>query len=337
MKKTSNNKNHTQSVDAKHRNLKTSHMKSDKQETDILYAVPSKPLDFSFRTIKQLEMLIKTEARSGNRRPVKEIEREEKERLDNTLKMEKNTVSSFDEEEMMEKKPKKKELEKNDASDFVEMRINDKAVDNVKGKAQGNNMNSNDEKLLVSKKKVKFNTYTNAVILHNNSLTSLANIDTVLNEVILMPKFLDINSNKKKLDLIQWLDLSHNHLQEIHADISKLRFLKILYLHANFICEIENASNLRNCQCLINLTLHGNSIEHIKGYRNYIIELVPRLEKLDFTLVSEKELDIIHFKGSRYGEIRDKAGNIIAYPKLDDRFKRRPKDEKSEDNKNNYD
>jgi len=88
---------------------------------------------------------------------------------------------------------------------------------------------------------------------------------------------------------------------------------------------------------LINLTLHGNSIEHIKGYRNFIIELVPKLEKLDFTLVSEKELDIIHFKGSRYGELRDKLGNIVSYPKLDDRFKRRPKDEKNDDNKNNFD
>lgn len=333
--KKSNNTKQTKSVDTKKRmNIKT-HQKSDKEQNDILYAVPSKPLDFSFRNIKHLDMLIKTEARAGNRRPVKEIEREEKERLDNTLKLEKNTVSSFDEEDTMEKKPKKKELEKNnDASDVVEMRINDKVIDNTKGKIQGNSIN--DEKSLASKKKVKFTNYTNAVIMHNNEIISLAKIDLVLNEVLLIPKFLD-NSYKKKLDLIQWLDLSHNYLQDIHVDISTLRFLKILYLHANFINEIENVNNLRNCRCLINLTLHGNSIEHIKGYRNFIIELVPKLEKLDFTLVSEKELDIIHFKGSRYGELRDKLGSIIAYPKLDDRFKRRPKDEKSEDNKNNFD
>lgn len=333
MKKTASSKNN--SVNPKKRStLKTSIGKSDKQANDILYAVPSKPLDFSFRNIKILETLIKTEARAGDRRPVKEIEKEEKERQDNNLKMEKHTVSSFDEEEL-EKKPKKKEIEKNnDASEVVEMRINDKGIDNSKAKIQGNSMiGGNDEKALASKKKVKFSTYTNAVLLHNNEITTLSRIDAVLNEILLYPKFLE-NSYKKKLDLIQWLDLSHNHLQDIHVDISSLRFLKILYLHANFINELENIRNLKNCACLINLTLHGNSIEHIKGYRNFVIELVPRLEKLDFTLVSEKELDIIHFKGSRYGEVRDKTGNIIAYPKLDERFKRKPKDEKNDENKN---
>ncbi len=337
MRKTINSKA-THSLDPKKRStLKTSHAKSDRQQNEIFYAVPSKPLDFSFKNIKNLEMLIKTEAKAGNRRPVKDIEREEKERQENNLKIERNTVSSFDEEEL-DKKPKKKEIEKtNDASDVVEMRIFDKTVENSKGKLQGNSINQgNDEKSLVSKKKIKFSNYTNSVILHNNEITSLARIDHVFNEILIMPNFME-NSYKKRIDLIQWLDLSHNYLQDIHIDLSNLRFLKILYLHANYINEIESVRNLRNCNCLINLTLHGNSIEHIKGYRNFIIELIPRLEKLDFTLISEKELDIIHYKGSRYGEVRDSAGNIIAYPKLDERFKRRPKDEKAEDNKNNFD
>jgi len=311
-----------------------------KKEEDILYAVPAKPLDFSFRNVKGLEMLVKTENRAGTRRPVKDIEREEKEKLETNLKMEKQTLSSIDDEEMMiEKKVKGKDNNDRavDNTEIVEMRINDnKAEGNTKVKGNSTSANfSEDLRPQGPKKKVKFQSYTNAVILHNNEISSLARIDTVLNQVLLNPTFLD-NTYKRKIDLIQWLDLSHNYLQEVHIDITSLKYLKILYLHANFINDIEGIMNLKKCNCLINLTLHGNSIEHIKGYRNFIIELVPKLEKLDFTLVSEKELDIIHHKGSRYGETRNKQGMIKEYPKLDDRFKRKPKDDKN-DNVNNFD
>jgi len=308
--------------------------KKREEEKEITFPVAAKPLDFSFRNISSLEMLIKTEARSGTRRPVKDIEKEEKEKLDTNLKLEKQTLSSVDDEDMMEKKPKKEVVEKVGDSDMLELRINDNKADNV-GKARGTTSINfgEDAKINASKKKVKFMSYTNAIILHNNEIPTLAMIDNVLNQVLLNPTFLE-NTYKRKIDLIQWLDLSHNHLHEIHPDITTLKYLKIFYLHANYINEIESVVNLKNCGCLMNLTLHGNSIEHIKGYRNFIIELIPKLEKLDFTLVSEKELDIIHHKGSRYGEIRNKAGIITQYPKLDDRFKKKRKDEKTDENKN---
>ena len=44
--------------------------------------------------------------------------------------------------------------------------------------------------------------------------------------------------------------------------------------------------------------------------------MCPLLEKLDSAVISEKELDIIKFRGSRYGEVRNKAGKVIRYPKL---------------------
>ena len=135
----------------------------------------------------------------------------------------------------------------------------------------------------------------------------------IIQTLICNAKELDYN----KLDLLQWIDLSHNKLESIHHDILKIPFLKILYLHANFIKSLEEIQILSGCKALINLTLHGNPIEHIKGYRLLVIEMMMTLEKLDFTLVSEKELDIIHFKGARFGEKRSKTGQVTIFPQLD--------------------
>jgi Leucine-rich repeat (LRR) protein len=179
------------------------------------------------------------------------------------------------------------------------------------------------------KKKIKYVNYTNSLILHSNEIYSLQGVHNVLVNVLPDLEF-SVMKNRTKMDLIQWLDLSFNKLEDIHPDILNLPFLKILYLHANYIKEIECMSPLSKCNTLINLTLHGNPIEHIKGYRLFIIEMVPCLEKLDFTLVSEKELDIIHFKGARFGEKRNKQGQVTEYPKLDDEILKRMKLPKEE-------
>jgi len=311
----------------------------DDAPLDIKYAVPSKPLDFSFRKIVGLKMLIKTEERSGIRRTWEEIEKEEKLRQESTLKIEKKSNTEEEEEEEKDKKPKKKELDNEEGGEVKEFFINDiKNVELPKGKAQSSvtsNVNILEEKKNLVKRKVKYIQYTNAVILHNNEIYSLADIHTVFNTILIEPEFIE-GSFRSKVELIQWLDLSQNNLSDIHEDICNLKFLKILYLHANNIQEIDKIKPLRNCHCLINLTLHGNLIEHIKGYRQFIIELVPTLEKLDFTLISEKELDIIHFKGCRNGEVRDKQGKVSIYPKLDERFIKQFK-EKNDDKNNNLD
>ena len=85
---------------------------------------------------------------------------------------------------------------------------------------------------------------------------------------------------------------------------------------SDLIDKAKKVTALGNCKSLTALTLYGNPIDHIKGYRNFIIEMCPLLEKLDGAVISEKELDIIKFHGSRYGEVRDKKGNIRRYPKL---------------------
>jgi len=222
-------------------------------------------------------------------------------------------------------------------NEVMEMRIFDNKNNN-EPYAKGGKVNTfgnvaEEKKLMSSGKRLVYAPYTNAVILHDNEIGNLANIDSVLNQILREPTFLK-NASRPKVDLIQWLDLSHNHLKSVHKDITNLPFLKIFYLHANYINDLDDVKSLMGCQCLINLTLHGNSIEHIKGYRHFIIEMLPKLEKLDFTLISEKELDVIHFKGARYGEIRDKhSGRVISFPKLDVRFMKILKEDKFDEKK----
>jgi hypothetical protein len=282
---------------------------------DILYANPAKPLDFSAREVRVLEDLRKMEARSGNRRPISEIEKEEAEKIENMQRNEKFNNNSYDDEtsEKYEKKTK------NETSDIVTIERNKE----YKTKLDG------DETATAHKLKVKYKTYNNSVILHSNKIKSLANVDKVFEQILPDVDFL-VNKNHTKIDLIQWIDISHNLLVDIHPDILKLPFLKILYCHANCIEEIASVAALSHCKSLINLTLHGNPIEHIKGYRSFIIEMVPFLEKLDYSLVSDKELDIILHKGSRYGEKR-KKGVVVSYPKIDSEVLKRMKKPREED------
>ena len=163
--------------------------------------------------------------------------------------------------------------------------------------------------------KIKFKKYCNAFNVSNNKLTTIEGIHTVLEQ--LLPD-LTFDSKLSKVQLIQWIDISRNKLTSIHKDICELPYLKILYVHGNNIQEIGKVVALGQCKSLTSLTLYGNPMDHIKGYRNFIIEMCPLLEKLDGAVISEKELDIIKFHGSRYGEVRDKKGNVRKYPKLPD-------------------
>jgi hypothetical protein len=287
--------------------------KKIKNQNEYIYSKPEVPLDFSFKKLKSLEQLRKMEPRKGIRRPIEEINRDEIEKSENiSLKIERSV--NLDEDES----------EKNDRSmiNRGDANINRKFYNSMN--FQNNEVEENKiTKSITEKKKVKYVTYTNSIILHSNKLSSIENIHNVLNDVLPNLEF-SLVKNVFKIDLIQWIDLSHNYIQAIHSDILNLPFLKIFYCHGNLIKDIANVTVLRRCKSLINLSLHGNPIAQIKGYRQYIIEIIPNLEKFDFTLVSEKELDVIHHKSSRFGEKRDKVtGEVIEYPKLDEEIIKR--------------
>ena len=296
---------------------------------EIYYTKALKPLDFSFKDLNSFIDLLTANPRRGIKKQQDQIQTEEEN---------KNLTNKMDTEDKLESKKKKKtEIQQ-------EVIVEGKIFGGGAGDAHKNkkrkesqliaNPDSGLRQEKKSEKSIKFLTYTNSIILHSNNITSLEKIDFILEEILPEVDFLNeryakyifasgqlsfINYNK--VDLLQWIDLSHNKIKNIHIDITKLKYLKILYLHANYIQKLEEVALLAKCNSLINLTLHGNPIEHIKGYRLLVIELLPALEKLDFTLVSEKELDIIQFKGARFGEKRNKkTGKVVIFPKLDQKI-----------------
>ena len=94
---------------------------------------------------------------------------------------------------------------------------------------------------------------------------------------------------------LQWIDLSYNYLETIDQEILKFPHLRTLYLHCNYISNLEEVRKLQDLEQLRNLTLYGNAIEQIKGYRLYVLGLMfeknENLHKLDSVLVSKGEFN----------------------------------------------
>lgn len=65
---------------------------------------------------------------------------------------------------------------------------------------------------------------------------------------------------------LQWIDLSYNYLTKIEDEILKFTQLKTLYLHGNYIWEMNEVAKLGKLEHLRVLTLHGNEIEQIPKY-----------------------------------------------------------------------
>ena len=285
----------------------TNERKDDKRE-NLCYIEADKPLVYNFFDVKTLQELIDKEPTSGKRKENKKKEDNE-DKNENINEMEKK--KNEEEEQLKMKKAK------NESNEIFEGKLRDD-VNEAKGKKFNEsaikiNKKEESKKNQEKKIKIKFKKYCNAFNVSNNKLTTIEGIHTVLEA--LLPD-LTFTSKLTKVQLIQWIDISRNKLTSIHRDICELPYLKILYVHGNNIQEIGKVTALSLCKSLTSLTLYGNPMDHIKGYRNFIIEMCPLLEKLDGAVISEKELDIIKFHGSRYGEVRDKKGNVKRYPKL---------------------
>lgn len=178
-----------------------------------------------------------------------------------------------------------------------------------------------EERLEKLKKKKQFRNYISTIYIIQCHLETLEGIHTSLQELlpeikidIKIPKSI-IDNNMDRIYFIQKLNLSENNITFIHKDITLIPNLKILDLGNNLITDLNKVKELQNINKLMFLILRGNKICMIRGYRQFIIELCPVLSQLDSAEVSEKELEIIHFKGSRFGEKRENGhGKIIRYP-----------------------
>ncbi|KAK6172600.1 hypothetical protein SNE40_016223 [Patella caerulea] len=86
-----------------------------------------------------------------------------------------------------------------------------------------------------------------------------------------------------------WLDLSFNELVGIDAILCEFEGLEILYLHGNQINNIGEVEKLQSLKNLRKLTLHGNPVENVKGYRHHVLALMPWLQNFDFSAVTKAD------------------------------------------------
>jgi len=87
---------------------------------------------------------------------------------------------------------------------------------------------------------------------------------------------------------LAWLDLSFNDLSVIDKVLLQYPKLKILYLHSNSIEKLSEIDKLAALPELISITLHGNPIESLPGYKQHIISTLPKLKTLDFIPITNK-------------------------------------------------
>lgn len=118
---------------------------------------------------------------------------------------------------------------------------------------------------------------TNALRLNNNSLPHFNGFETTIEALLESP------------GQLSWLDLSFNCLPSIDKVILQYPEIKVLNMHGNCIEKISEIDKLVALRNLRSLTLHGNPIEDIKGYRDYIISKIPQLEKLDFSKITKAD------------------------------------------------
>ena len=68
-------------------------------------------------------------------------------------------------------------------------------------------------------------------------------------------------------------------------------------MHGNFISDLEEIKKLGEMNFLLELTLNGNPIEEIQGYRLYVLALMyqknENLRKLDTVIITNQEFDSV--------------------------------------------
>jgi Leucine-rich repeat (LRR) protein len=109
----------------------------------------------------------------------------------------------------------------------------------------------------------------------------------MLNNLTDLPKIL--NRLTPDINLISWLDVSFNNLEKIDETLLLLLNLKVLYLHANQITNINEMDKLGQLKQLRNLTMHGNPLESTRGYRYLALKKIPQLKHLDFCAITKAD------------------------------------------------
>ncbi|XP_067841711.1 leucine rich repeat containing 51 [Heptranchias perlo] len=113
--------------------------------------------------------------------------------------------------------------------------------------------------------------------LSHNRLSDLSGLNQLIENLFVEP------------NRLFWIDLSFNSFSSIDPILILCRNLQILNLHGNQILELFEVDKLASLPHLRSLTLHGNPVELMKGYRSYMVGNIPQLKSLDFSTITKQD------------------------------------------------
>ncbi|XP_046988211.1 uncharacterized protein LOC124593904 [Schistocerca americana] len=96
---------------------------------------------------------------------------------------------------------------------------------------------------------------TRSLWLSNNLLKSVRGLQALTRRLLWQP------------EALAWLNLSHNFLVELGAELADFHNLTILYLHCNRVHTLSGIAVLRHLPFIAHLTLHGNPLAQVPFYR----------------------------------------------------------------------
>lgn len=94
--------------------------------------------------------------------------------------------------------------------------------------------------------------------------------------------------NLSKLKKLEYLNLALNNIERIE-NLDALESLSKLDLTLNFIGDLISVNNLRDNYNLKELILTGNPCTDYRGYREYVITVLPQLNTLDGACIKRHE------------------------------------------------
>ncbi|XP_051882272.1 leucine rich repeat containing 51 [Pristis pectinata] len=113
--------------------------------------------------------------------------------------------------------------------------------------------------------------------LSHNNLSDLSGLKQLIDTVLVEPRRLF------------WIDLSFNNFFNIDPVLILCINLQVLNFHGNRVSELFEADKLASLPHLRSLTLHGNPMELLKGYRSYIVGIIPQLKSLDYSTITKQD------------------------------------------------
>ena len=300
--------------------------------------VENQSLDFSFWDLADVVSLKKKEPRAGKRKPIQDSDNEEDDINKTALlnkqlaaqensKLEDGKDKDGNDNANEEGKKNKTIIVSNSILQILQQN-NIALINNDRNGPRMGNMDlvqmgstgkQGEEAKKEGKKKKHLTLACRTLLLNNNEIRTMN---------ALLPTLEFVMNNPAKL---KWLDLSFNYLTTIESDILDFPNLKTLYLHGNYIYDLEEVSKLGNLSQLITLSLHGNPIEQIPGYRLFVIGIMfskhLTLKKLDSVIITSKEDEDAYVWNAHIHKKMKK------FPKLEDSKIKKPP-QKEEDTKN---